>query len=328
MDNHALFEKVRENDGISQGEVLSLFSMAERFWDEFLNIGRVVRIQCVGTEIETCAIINARSGRCSENCTFCAQSSWYHTNIEEFPLLSKEEILKRAKEVEAAGVQRFAVVISGRGPGRGEFDKILEIIHTLREKTHLELCASLGIIDRSMAEELKDAGLTMYHHNLETSRDHFPFICTTHSFEDRVKTIRAAQEAQLRVCAGGIIGLGESYSQRIGMIFELKGLGIDSVPINILNPRPGTPIETHRPLTRGEILTTLVAFRLVMPRGTLRLCGGREPGLGDMQSLALETAMNGLMVGGYLTTLGDPVSQDFAMLAKVKAKLDKLSREL
>lgn len=184
----------------------------------------------------------------------------------------------------------------------------------LRAKTSLELHASLGSIDQEKARQLKEAGVTTYHHNLETGRHYFPRICTTHTFRDRVTTIQAAKSAGLAVCSGGIIGLGESMADRLEMVLKLRELGVHSIPVNILNPIPGTPLAGQKPLPVEEILRTIAIFRLVMPRSVLRLCGGREPALKEKQAAALRLAINGIMVGGYLTLPGNEIQKDLDML--------------
>ncbi|SFM65738.1 biotin synthase BioB [Thermodesulforhabdus norvegica] len=317
-----------DGNGISREIAGILYDRADSFQEELLELGRRVRLKFTGINTETCSIINARSGKCSEDCKFCAQSVWYRSPITEYPLLDYETILQKAIDMDRAGVKRFSIVISGKKPSKGDFEKILRIIEKLRRETNLQLCASLGIIDRSMAEELKAAGLSMYHHNLETSRGYFRQICTTHSYEDRIKTVESAREAGLTVCSGGIIGLGETFYERIEMIYELKSMEVDSIPVNILNPRPGTPLEKMKPPSSDEIIRTLVIFRLISPGATFRLCGGREPALGDRQELALEVAVNGLMVGGYLTTEGDPLEKDMAMIGRVKDRLAELQADM
>lgn len=267
-----------------------------------------------GNRVDLCSIINAKSGRCSEDCAFCAQSGHYRTGAPVYPLLSKEEVLERACEMEQKGARRFALVTSGRGIPDGDFEKVLDIYETLREKTGLCLCASLGIIDYDKALRLKEAGVTMYHHNLETSRSYYPEICTTHSFEERVETIHAAKAAGLGICSGGIIGLGENWRHRVEMAFQLKELGAVSVPVNILTPIEGTPLWGKPVPLPLEVLKTAAMFRLALPGALVRLCGGREAALRDLQSLALLAGVNGLMVGNYLTTGGRRVEDDLQMV--------------
>jgi len=311
----AIREKVLSGEGLSCEEARELAGWPPERLGELLELSREVRERFCGKEVELCAIINARSGLCSEDCRFCAQSSRYQTGVEVYPLIGPEKALEKARRMEAVGVKRFALVTSGKGIGGKDFARVLEIYRVLRAETGLELCASLGIIDEDKARRLREVGVTTYHHNLETGRSFFPQICTTHTFEERVATIRAARAAGLNVCSGGIIGLGESMDHRLEMVFELRELKVRSVPVNILNPIPGTPLAGQKPLPREEILKTLALFRLIIPEGVFRLCGGREPGLGERQAEALVVAANGLMVGNYLTTRGQEIRRDLEMIA-------------
>ncbi|MBE3588944.1 MAG: biotin synthase BioB [Thermoanaerobacteraceae bacterium] len=313
-------EKVLAGEGISREEALQLAGRPLDELAELLDLSRQVRERFTGREVELCSIINARSGLCSEDCRFCAQSARYNTGVEIYPLIGPEKALEKARLMEAAGARRFSLVTSGRGIGERDFEQVLAIYRVLRAETRLQLCASLGIIDQEKARRLKEAGVTMYHHNLETGRRYFPHICTTHTFEERVATIRAAQAAGLSVCSGGIIGLGERMEDRLEMVLELRELGVTSVPVNILNPIPGTPLARQKSLPVEEILKTVALFRLIMPRATFRLCGGREPALGERQKEALAVAVNGLMIGSYLTTRGNEIEKDLDMLGSMGLK--------
>ncbi|WP_341473716.1 biotin synthase BioB [Desulfofundulus thermobenzoicus] len=312
--------KVMSGEGLSREEALQLAGLPPGYLMELLDLSRQVRERFTGREVELCSIVNARSGLCSENCRFCAQSSHHKTGVKIYPLIGPEKALEKARRMEAAGARRFALVTSGRGIGEHDFEQVLAIYRVLRAETRLQLCASLGIIDQEKARRLKEEGVTMYHHNLETSRRYFPQICTTHTFEERVATIRASRAAGLSVCAGGIIGLGERMEDRLEMVLELRELGVTSVPVNILNPIPGTPLAGQKPPPVEEILKTVALFRLIMPRATFRLCGGREPALGYRQGEALAVAVNGLMIGNYLTTRGNEIEKDLDMLGSMGLK--------
>jgi len=306
--------RIEAGGEITFDEALALGGLAgEELPDLFMAALRVTR-RFHGGRVDLCSIINARSGRCSEDCAFCAQSGRYRTGAAVYPLLTKEEILPRAYEMETKGARRFSLVTSGRGMAGADFEKILDTYKTLGEKTNLSLCASLGIIDYHQALRLKESGVATYHHNLETARGHYPKICTTHSFDERVEMVRAAREAGLGVCSGGIIGLGEILAQRVEMAFQLKELGVWSVPLNILTPIGGTPLQGSPVPPPLEVLKTAAIFRLVLPRAVIRLAGGREAALRDLQSLALLAGINGLMVGNYLTTGGRLVEDDLQML--------------
>lgn len=276
--------------------------------------GRVTR-ENHGRRVELCTIVNAKSGRCSEDCAFCAQSAHHGTNAKVHGILPAEEVLRHAVKMEQAGVARFSLVTSGRGVAGRDLDEIIAIVRLLKRETGLQVCASLGIIGENEAAMLKQAGVSTYHHNLETAPDYYRKICTTHDYRARIKTIEAAMQAGLRVCAGGILGLGENMIQRVEMALELRRLGIDSVPLNIINPIPGTPLETARVPSPLEVIMAITLFRLIMPRAIIRLCGGRREGLRSAQALAFVAGANGLMVGDYLTTRGGSLEDDLAMLA-------------
>lgn len=257
-----------------------------------------------GRSFSLCSIINAKSGKCSEDCHFCAQSAHYHTEAPVYPLLDKEQILNAAREAEKTGASRFSLVTSGRGLASEDLFRVLEIIRAIRKDVGIKVCASLGILGETELGLLKEAGLSRYHHNLETSREFFPRICTTHSFADRIATIRAAQAVGLSVCSGGIFGLGESEADRLSMAMSLVECGIDSVPINVLIPLPGTPCAELPPLGIAEILRAISIYRLILPKAAIRLAAGRESALADFLSSAFMAGADGMMIGGYLTQRG------------------------
>lgn len=266
-----------------------------------------------GNKVELCSIINAKSGKCSENCKYCAQSVHYNTDVQSYPLISSEEVLKRARENEKEGAHLFAIVTSGGSLSLADFEKVLDMISMLRKETRLKLCASLGSITFQQAVKLKQVGLYMYHHNIEACREYYGRICDTHTYDDRIVTVKNAKDAGLEVCCGGIIGMGESMAQRIKMAFEIRKLGIKSVPINILNPIKGTPMENIERISPIEILRTISIFRLIMPYATIRYAGGRIS-LGEYQSKGLKSGINAMMVGNYLTTVGNKISEDIKMI--------------
>lgn len=272
-----------------------------------------------GGKIQLCSIINAKSGRCGEDCKFCAQSIHHNTKISVYPLKSKDELLTEAKRAKEIGAERVVIVTSGKGPKRQEVEKIAEVINTIKEKIGMSPCASLGILDIKALTILKDAGLNSYHHNIETSRRFYPNINTTHTFDDRIRTIRAALEAGLKVCSGGIIGLGESEEDRISMALILKELDIDSIPINILIPMKGTPLEKIKTISLTEILRTIAIFRLITGSRTITICAGRESSvLKDFQGLAFMAGANGMIIGGYLTVKGRSPQDDLVMVEEIK----------
>lgn len=289
---------------VSDDDTMLLLAMADK-----------IRQKYTGNEVDCCAIINGRSGKCSENCKFCAQSAHYHTGVKEYGLLSGEEIFAAAKKAKEAGAVRFSVVTSGRGQSRADdFDNICRILSRIKRELKIEVCCSLGILTEEQAKRLKAAGVTRYHSNLETAGSYFPSICTTHTYADKFATIHNARAAGLRVCSGGIFGLGETPEQRVEMAFTLKELGIDSVPLNLLTPIPGTPFAHRAPLAPLEILRAYAVFRFVLPKAQIRTAGGREVNLRDLQALALNGGANGIMIGGYLTTAGRGTERDMQML--------------
>ncbi len=309
-----LAERLISGRELTCDEALALGELKdERLNELFLAALRVTR-HFHGNRVDICSIMNAKSGRCSEDCAFCAQSGRYRTGAPVYPLLSKEEVLERALEMECRGARRFSLVTSGREISAGDFEKLLDIYETLRKKTSLSLCASLGIIDFDKALRLKEAGVTMYHHNIETSCSYYPKICTTHSFRERVETIRSAKNAGLMLCSGGIIGLGEEWKHRVEMAFNLKELRAVSIPLNIFIPIEGTPLWGSPVPAPLEILKVAAMFRLVLPGAAIRLAGGREAALRDLQSAAFLAGVNGLMAGNYLTTGGRKMEDDLQMI--------------
>ena len=263
-----------------------------------------VRHETMGDDVELCAIVNARSGRCTEDCRFCAQSVNYKAQIEIYPLLDTERMVEHARAARSKGVSRFSIVTSGRGVKR---DRELErIADTLGQITGLGLspCASLGILDLETAKFLKSAGLVTYHHNLETAPSYFPQICTSHTMEERIETAKVSKQAGLRLCCGGIMGLGESLEARVELALTIRDLEPDSVPLNFLNPIPGTPLAGQPPMKPMEILQTIAVFRLVLPRTSIRTCGGREKNLRGLQAMMFMAGTNATMTGNYLTTEG------------------------
>lgn len=262
----------------------------------------------------TCGIINAKSGRCAENCSFCAQSGYHATAAPVYPLIANEKLLERAELLADNGVDYMGIVISGTGPTPGDFERICVVAGRIRARTGIRLCASLGILKPEQAASLKQAGFTSYHHNLETARSYYGQICSTHGIELRERTVQNARAAGLRVCSGGIFGLGESWEQRLEMAETLQELAVDSIPLNFLNPIPGTPLEKAKPLSPEEALGSIAMFRLLHPDRDIVICGGRGRALGAWENLLFSAGANGLMVGDYLTTKGSPFEKDLELL--------------
>lgn len=311
----ALADKVLAGEDITRQEAEFLINVSDDDTMLLLAMADKIRQKFAGNDVDCCAILNGRSGKCSENCKFCAQSAHYNTGVKEYPLLSEEEIFAAAQKAKEAGAVRFSVVTSGRGQSKADdFANICYVLKRIKKELGIEVCASLGILTLEQAKALKEAGVTRYHSNLETAGSYFPDICTTHTYEDKFVTIKNAQAAGLRVCSGGIMGLGETPEQRVEMAFTLKELGIDSVPLNLLTPIAGTPFAGNKALAPLEILRAFAVFRFILPHAQIRTAGGREVNLRDLQALALNGGASGIMIGGYLTTAGRGTDKDLQML--------------
>lgn len=257
-----------------------------------------------GRHFSLCSIINAKSGQCSEDCRFCAQSAHFQTAAPVYPLLGQDEIVAAARTAKENGAGHFSLVTSGRGLAGRDLERVAAIIRVVRREVDIAVCASLGILGRQEFALLKEAGMSRYHHNLETSESFFPRIATTHTFAQRVDTILAAKAEGLEVCAGGIFGLGESEDDRVDMALTLRRLGVDSVPINILIPLAGTPLADTPPISVLALLRSIALYRLLLPDVPIRLAAGRETALNDFLGSAFMAGADGMMIGGYLTEKG------------------------
>ena len=277
---------------------------------------KLIQKEFFGNHIDFCTIINGKSGRCGENCKYCAQSARHKTGIAEYPFLSPEKILKVALDDEKAGVNRFSVVTSGRNLDENSFERAIEAYKVLHAKLKINLCASHGILTAEQLQRLQAAGVNRYHHNLETSRRFFPHICTTHTFDDRIKTIKLAQAAGLEVCSGGIIGMGETWQDRIDLAFELAALNIKSIPINVLNPIKGTPLENLKTLSAEDILRTVAIFRYINPTANIRLAAGRKF-LPDNGASAFLHGASAAITGNMLTTSNTNIKSDLKMISEL-----------
>lgn len=311
-------EKVLRKDKITYEEAEKLIMIdikREPELKELFKAADEIREKFCGNRFDLCTIINAKSGKCSENCKYCAQSAHFKTNIDVYPLVSPEKAFLEAKKVEEEGAHRFSLVTSGRGVEieSEELSKLEEIYSLLKKETKLSLCASHGICSEEVLKKLYQAGVTTYHHNLESSREFYPNICTSHTFEDRINTIKSAQKVGLKVCSGGILGLGESPIDRIKMAFELRELDVDSVPMNILTPISGTPLEKAKGVEPLELLKTMAVYRFILPNKALRYAGGRVK-LGELQRLGIRAGINSALTGNFLTTTGNTIESDKKMI--------------
>lgn len=314
--------KVLSGEGISQAEAEEFLHLKDKMLLDIMSLANRAREKFKGNEVSLCSIINAKSGMCQEDCAFCSQSMYHQTTAPVYPFVGEEKVVERAKEAKKIMAREFSIVTSGYGPeNEEELQEIEKAIGRVAQETELEPCASLGILNRDALRKLKKAGLKNYHHNLETARSFFPNICTTHDYDEDVETVRTAKELGFKVCCGGIFGMGESWKQRIEFAFTLKELDVDSIPLNFLNPIPGTRLENKRELTPVDCLAIISLFRLVMPQKDIFVCGGREVNLRDLQSMLFFAGANGMMIGGYLTTKGRQPEDDLRMIQDLGLKI-------
>lgn len=303
-------EAVLHGAGITQEEALLLY---EQPLQELCEHADRIRRHFCGDRFDLCTIINGKSGHCHENCKFCAQSAHYHTCAEEYPLLAADEIVAQAKKNHQQGVLRYSIVTSGKRLSDSEVATMCETIRRIKAEVGIAVCVSFGLLNEAQYRKLKEAGVTRVHNNLETSRRNFPNVCTTHTFEDKIAAIRAAQSAGLTVCSGGIMGLGETVEDRIDMAFTLRELGIKSVPVNLLNPIPGTPFERNQTLTNDVLRRIVAVYRFILPDASIRLAGGRGL-LPDQGRQCFRSGANAAISGDMLTTAGITVETDMALL--------------
>jgi biotin synthase len=277
-----------------------------------------VRLAWCGPEVEVEGIVSGKTGGCPEDCHFCSQSSRFDSPVRATPLLDQDELLGAAEETARLGASEFCIVLAVRGPDERTLARVIEMIPVIRDRTGLNVAASLGILTADQARRLADAGLHRYNHNLETARSFFPEIVTTHTWEERRDTCRLVLAAGMELCCGAVLGMGESHGQRLELLAELRELGPTEVPLNFLNPRPGTPLAGRPLLEPMEAIRWIALFRLALPEVILRYAGGREVTLRELQALGLTAGVNALIVGNYLTTLGRPPEQDLQLLADLR----------
>lgn len=316
-----LAERVIAGHRLSKAEALMLTQIeGEENILQLCQSADRIRHACCGDTVDLCSIINVKSGNCSENCGFCSQSAHHPgQGSPVYELKSTEEILAQAKAAASAGAKRFCLVSQGRGikynsPKSAEFEQILETVRRILAETTIKPCCALGEVTPEQADALSKAGVTRYNHNLEASENFFPEIVTTHSWQDRVQTIKNLKSAGIQACTGGIIGLGESWEDRVDLALTLRELEVESVPLNLLTPRPGTPLADRPKLDPYEALKVIAIFRFILPQQILRYAGGREAVMGELQALGLQAGINAMLIGHYLTTLGQPPEQDHTLL--------------
>ncbi|MCD7921995.1 MAG: biotin synthase BioB [Clostridiales bacterium] len=275
-----------------------------------------IRAHFRGDKVDLCTIINGKSGQCSEDCKYCAQSCHNHTGVEEYAFLPTEQIVREALANEREGVDRFSIVTAGRRLSDSDFEKAINAYQAMRRQCKLALCASHGLLTTEQFRRLREAGVTGYHANIETSRRFFPYICTTHTYDDKIETIRRAQAEGLHVCSGGIIGMGETWEDRLDMAVSLSELHVMSIPINALNPIPGTPLEGRAPLEEKDILRTIAFFRYLNPEADVRLAAGRAL-LTETGRQAFSSGASATITGNMLTTTGSDICSDRRMLTEM-----------
>ncbi len=308
-----LTQRILTGQSILREEALQILESSEDALLALLDAAFEVRRRYFGRGVRLHVLRNAQSGQCSEDCQFCSQSASSRVPIESYPLQSAEEIIHGARAAHQLGAVRYCIVISGRHPRPDCLDKICAVVRLIKQEIPIQICTSLGLLNQQEANQLRAAGVDRYNHNLETSERFFSSICTTHSYADRLATVRAVKAAGLALCSGGLLGMGETLQDRVDLAFALRDVAADSIPVNFLDPRPGTGLDHCGRLSPSDCLRALVMFRLVNPDREVRLAGGREACLGALQALALFPA-NSMFTNGYLTTPGQGYSADMAML--------------
>lgn len=309
-------EKVLNHELLTREEAMQLVDAPLK---ELCTAANEIRKQFCGDAFDICTIINGKSGKCSENCKYCAQSAFYDTETETYPLLPTEKMLEQAKYNDERGVLRYSIVTSGRKLSDKEIDQVCESVREIRKQTNISVCGSFGLLEEKQFAKLKDAGVVRVHNNLETSRRNFPNICTTHTIEDKIQAIEAAKRAGLNVCSGGIMGLGESMEDRIDMVITIRELGVRSIPVNMLNPIPGTPYEKNPLLTNDDMCRIVAIFRFLVPNASIRLAGGRGL-LPDKGRACFQSGANAAISGDMLTTSGITIETDMKLLKELGYK--------
>jgi biotin synthase len=309
---------ITRDEALRLGELddpVEIGALVERAWQ--------VRRERFADSTDMCSLVNAKSGGCAEDCGFCAQSRYAEADTPMHAMMDAEQILEHARAAEAAGAHRFCMVTQGQGLSKRDFEKVLAGARLVAEHTNLKRCVSIGHISTDRAAALKDAGIQRVHHNVETAESYYPEVSTTVRYEGRLRTIDAVKEAGLETCVGGILNLGESREQRVEMAFQLAGIDPTSVPINLLNPRPGTKFGDRDFMDPWEAVKWIAIFRLILPDALFRLCGGRVENLGELQHTAVKAGLNGVMMGNFLTTLGNTPDQDRAMFEELGLNISR-----
>ena len=310
-----LLKKTIKGKSVSVKEAVWLMNRPDDATLELMSAANEIRKRFKGNKVKLCSIVNARSGKCSENCMFCSQSAHHRTKVDVYPLISSGEMYKSAESAKLSGATCFGIVTSGKGVKTDkEIEEICSAVSSINRRLKMDHCTSIGILSEEQLKRLKDAGLRKFHHNLETAKSFFNKVCTTHKFEDRVNTVKAAKRAGLRACCGGIFGLGETLEQRVELAFQIKELDPESVPINILNPIKGTRAGKLAVMKPLEALRLVATYRFIMPDKDIGIFGGRELSLGQLQPLMFMAGANMTLLGNYLTTSGNKPEDDIKMI--------------
>jgi biotin synthase len=325
LDN-ARSKLVDDREPLNSSELAGLAEIGEGFLPELTELAHQVRLAWCGDTVEVEGILSAKTGGCPEDCHFCAQSSRFDTPVLATPFLDRDDVLQAARETAALGASEFCIVLAVRGPDERTMQRLLDLVPVVQQETGLNVAVSAGILDRTQAQRLAAGGVHRYNHNLETSRSFFPEIVTTHSWQERYDTCMLVKETGMELCCGVLLGMGESDDQRLELIGQLAALKPAEVPVNFLDPRPGTPLMIRRPVKALEAIRWIALFRLGLPEVILRYAGGREITLGDLQSMGLTSGINALIVGNYLTTLGRKPAEDLEMLKDLRMPIGSLSR--
>jgi len=314
-----------ERRPLTADELAALAAVPDRSVTALAALAHEVRLAWCGPEVEVEGILSAKTGGCPEDCHFCAQSSAFPTPVKATPFLDTDEVLAAAAETAAAGASEFCLVLAVRGPDERTMRRILELVPVVRDRTGLNVAVSAGILTDDQAERLAAGGVHRYNHNLETARSFFGTVVTTHGFDERVETCRAVRAAGMELCCGALLGMGETDAQRVELLLQLRDVEPTEVPLNFLNPRPGTPLGERPLVAAWEAIRWIALFRLALPGVILRYAGGREVTLRDLQAMGMTAGINALIVGNYLTTLGRSTDEDLRMLEDLKMPLGALT---
>ena len=323
MDFIKLAQEIIDGRRLTREDDLSVFLTGDL--EQLCQGANMIRERLCGNHVDLCTIINGKSGKCSENCKFCAQSGHHCTGIEEYAFLDADKIVEDCRANAKEGVHRYSIVTAGRTLAGEDFEKALAAYRKMDESCDIELCASHGLLTEEQFQQLWDSGVRMYHANIETSRRYFPSICTTHTYDDKIRCIKTAQKIGFRVCSGGIIGMGETWEDRIDMAVSLSELGVSSIPINVLMPIPGTPFGDLEQLSEADVLRTIAIFRYINPEIYIRLAAGRA----SMEASGREAFLagaNATITGNLLTTSGNNIRDDFQMLREMGFHTDRIKK--